>query len=120
MPHRVHTVPCRALEVKKHFWQSGRFFCAQKERVEKIGTRIAQIGIILEELSMAGRVNDALHEYSAFVVGRMGLPYRERGISIISVVLDAPEATISALAGKLGQIPSVSVKTMLAKVEGRG
>lgn len=77
--------------------------------------KIALIGIIVEDLSAAEPTNDLLHEYSQYIIGRMGLPYRTREINIISVVLDAPEAILSALAGKLGQINGIRVKSMTAK-----
>lgn len=78
-------------------------------------TRIALIGIIIEEVKYAEQVNELLHEYGSYIIGRMGLPYKERRINIISVVLDAPENTISSLSGKLGMLKGVSVKSMLSK-----
>ena len=66
------------------------------------------------------RTNDLLHEYADYIVGRMGLPYRNKGVNIISVTLDAPENVISALSGKLGQIPGISVKSMIAKEKKNG
>lgn len=77
--------------------------------------RIALIGIIVEELESTERLNRVLHEYGTYIVGRMGIPYRERGVSIISVAVDAPANLISSLGGKLGQIPGLSVKTIYAK-----
>ena len=74
-------------------------------------TRVAVIGIIVEESSSVERLNDILHEYGAYIVGRMGIPYRSKGISIISIAIDAPQDTISALAGKVGNLPGVSAKT---------
>ena len=82
-------------------------------------TRIALIGIIVYDVDSVRRTNDILHEYAQYIVGRMGLPYRAKGVNIISVTLDAPEPVISALSGKLGQISGISVKSMLAK-EARG
>ncbi len=79
-------------------------------------TRIAVIAIIVENMASAERLNALLHEYGAFIVGRMGLPHRERGLSIISVVVDAPQDTISSLSGKLGMLPDVSAKTVYSKV----
>ncbi|RGB67570.1 iron-only hydrogenase system regulator [Harryflintia acetispora] len=78
-------------------------------------TKIALIGIIVEEPGSVEKTNNLLHEYSRYIVGRMGLPYREKGINIISIVLDAPQSELSALAGRLGQIGRISVKTMTAK-----
>lgn len=79
-------------------------------------TRIAQIGIIVEDPAVVEKVNQTLHEYGGYVIGRMGLPYRQRDISIISIILDAPNEAISALSGKLGMIPGVSAKTVYAKI----
>lgn len=80
-------------------------------------TRIALVGVIVEDPESAAPVNDVLHEYARYVVGRMGIPYRSRGVNIISVVLDAPQNAIAALSGKLGMIAGVSVKTVYAKTE---
>ncbi|MDD6207012.1 MAG: iron-only hydrogenase system regulator [Clostridiales bacterium] len=77
--------------------------------------RIALIGIIVEDQEAVAMVNDLLHEYREWIVGRMGLPYRQREVSIISVVLDAPEDAISSLSGKLGMCSGVSVKSVMAK-----
>lgn len=74
--------------------------------------RVALMGIILEDTESASRVNGLLHEYGSYIIGRMGLPYREKGMHIISVVLDAPQSTISALSGKLGMLPGVSSKCL--------
>ena len=79
-------------------------------------TKIALIGIIIEEKDVVERVNELLHIYSQYIVGRMGLPYRERNINIISVVLDAPQNVISALSGKLGMIKGIQVKSVQAKL----
>lgn len=79
-------------------------------------TRIAVIGIIVENPDSVERLNALLHEYSSYILGRMGIPHRERGLSIISIVLDAPNDVISALSGKLGMLPDVSTKTIYSKV----
>lgn len=78
-------------------------------------TRIAVIGIIVEDKNMAGEVNRLLHEYGQYIIGRMGLPYEKKGVNIISVVVDAPADSISALSGKLGRIPGVGVKALYSK-----
>ena len=78
-------------------------------------TRIALIGIIVEDLSATGRINAVLHECSEYIVGRMGIPYRQKNVSIISVIIDAPGDCISALSGKLGMIEGVNVKTVYTK-----
>ena len=79
-------------------------------------TRVAVIGIIVEDPESVERLNALLHEYGSYIIGRMGVPYRERGISIISVAMDAPADVISALSGKVGNLPGVSAKTAYSKV----
>ena len=74
-------------------------------------TRVAVMSIIVENLEMAERINSILHDYGEYIIGRMGIPYRKRKISIISIALDAPQNTISSLAGKIGSLSGVSVKT---------
>jgi putative iron-only hydrogenase system regulator len=74
-------------------------------------TRVAVMSIIVENGDSVERLNAILHEYGDFIIGRMGIPYRKRKISIISIALDAPQNTISALAGKIGSLPGVSIKT---------
>lgn len=76
------------------------------------------MGVIVEDMDSVEVLNELLHEYGRFIIGRMGLPYRERGVSVISVVLDAPQDTISALAGMVGALPGVSVKTLYSNVSG--
>jgi len=81
--------------------------------------RVAIIGIIVEDGDSVERLNNILHEYGRYIIGRMGLPYRELGINIISVVINAPQDVISALSGKLGRLPGVSTKVLYAKVSGK-
>jgi len=102
---------CEALQLRE---RAGK----EKIRMEQ-ETRIAVIGIMVEDKKMAGEVNGLLHEYGQFIIGRMGLPYEKKGINIISVVVDAPMDTISALSGKLGRLPGVGVKALYSK-EGAG
>ena len=78
--------------------------------------RVAVMSIIVEDAEAVERINALLHEYGDHIIGRMGLPYRKRKISIISVALDAPQNIISALSGKIGAIPGVSVKTAYSGV----
>lgn len=78
-------------------------------------TRIALLGIILEDMSQVEKLNGLLHECSQYIIGRMGLPYRDKGVNIISVVLDAPQDVISTLSGKIGMLPGVSAKTLYSK-----
>lgn len=79
-------------------------------------TRIALIGIITENNDSAEKINALLHEYGQYIVGRMGIPYRQKGIAVISVIIDAPNGIISALSGKLGMLPGVSAKTIYSKL----
>lgn len=79
-------------------------------------TRIALIGIIVDDLSSAEKINLILHEFGKYIVGRMGIPYREKGVSIISVVVDAPNDIISSLSGKLGMLRGVNTKTVYSKI----
>ena len=78
-------------------------------------TRLAIIGIIVEEREIAERINNLLSEYGQYIKGRMGIPYDEKEVSVISVVVDAPMDVISALSGKLGALPGVSTKTVYSK-----
>lgn len=77
--------------------------------------KISVISIIVQEKEASGAINSLLHEFGQYIVGRMGLPYRERNVSIICIVLDAPSNVTSALSGKLGMIKGVSTKTITAK-----
>ncbi len=79
-------------------------------------TRVAIIGIIVEEAASIEKLNQILHDYSEYIIGRMGIPYRERGINIISIAVDAPQDIISALSGKLGAMDGVSSKAVYSKV----
>ena len=78
-------------------------------------SRVALVGILLQDNASSEPVNAILRENSQYVVGRMGLPYRQKGINIISIVVDAPNNTISALCGKLGMIPNITVKAIYTK-----
>ena len=79
-------------------------------------TRIALIGIIVEDMDAVGRLNAILHDYNQYIVGRMGIPYHQKCVSIISVVIDAPNDVISSLSGKLGMVPGVNIKTVYSKL----
>ena len=74
-------------------------------------TRVAVMSIIVEEKEMAESINALLHQFGEYIIGRMGIPYRKRNVSIISIALDAPQNTIATLAGKIGALQGVSVKT---------
>ncbi len=77
--------------------------------------RIGIVGIVIEDLSCTERVNAVLHEYARLIIGRMGIPYRERGVSVIALIVDGNNDDISALTGKLGRISGASVKSMITK-----
>ena len=79
-------------------------------------SRVSVISIMIREEEAVAAVNDLLHEFRQYIVGRMGIPYRERGVSIISVVIDAPQDMTSTLSGKLGMQPGVTAKTLTAKL----
>ncbi len=77
--------------------------------------RVALIGIVVEDMDNVESLNHILHEYGDYIIGRMGIPYRSRGISIISVAVDAPMNIISTISGKLGMLKGLSVKTIYSK-----
>mgnify|MGYP000891921063 CR=1 FL=1 len=77
--------------------------------------RIGVIGIVIEDTSQVVEVNNLLHEYSHIIIGRMGIPYRERGLNVISLMVDGTNDDIGALSGKLGKIKGLSIKSALSK-----
>ena len=79
-------------------------------------TRVAMLSIVVEDESRTAELNDILHQYSEYIIGRMGIPYRNRQISLISIAMDGPADAISALSGKLGNLPGVSAKAVYAKL----
>ena len=79
-------------------------------------TRVAVMSIIVENNESAETINDILHDYGQYIIGRMGIPYRQRKIHIISIAIDAPQDVISALSGKIGKLSGVSVKTAFSHV----
>ena len=90
--------------------------CVNGAKVGQMETRVAIIGIIVENPDSVSQINDILHEVRDYVVGRMGIPYRERNISIISVVVDAPESLISSVSGKIGMLEGVSAKITYSRL----
>ena len=82
--------------------------------MEAVETRVAVIAIIVREGTQVVALNDLLHQYGPHIIGRMGVPYREKGVNIISVAMDAPGDVISALSGKLGRLEGVTAKTVYA------
>ena len=81
-------------------------------------TRVAVMGIIVEEPAAAGELNSLLHQYSSYIIGRMGIPYREKNVNVISIAIDAPQDVISALSGKIGRIRGISIKTAYSNITG--
>ena len=78
-------------------------------------TRVAVISLIIEDPDSVQAMNDILHQYSEYIIGRMGIPYRSRGINIISIAIDAPQDVINALSGKIGRLSGVSSKAAYSK-----
>lgn len=82
-------------------------------------TRVAVIGIVVENTDSVDRLNALLHDYAPYIIGRMGIPYPKKHFNLISIAMDAPQDTISSLAGKVGNLPGVSVKTAFSQVPGK-
>ena len=85
----------------------------KKEKIMQ--TKIAVVAIIVSDLTAVERINSLLHENNQYIIGRLGLPYKEKSVSVISVVMDAPQEVINALSGKLGMINCVSSKVLTTK-----
>ena len=79
-------------------------------------TRVAVMSVIVEKSDSVEQLNSILHDYGEYIIGRMGIPYKEKRVSILSVAIDAPQDTIAALAGKVGNLRGVSVKTAYSNV----
>ncbi|WP_426350714.1 TM1266 family iron-only hydrogenase system putative regulator [Alloiococcus sp. CFN-8] len=78
-------------------------------------TRVGVVAIVLDDINSSPLVNDTLHDYAGIIVGRMGIPYKEKGVSVISIIVDGTTDAISALTGKLGKISGVNVKSAITK-----
>ena len=108
------------------FYRNGAVFrfstTIQKEKTmtENKETRVAVMGIIVEDTDSTEALNAILHEYGNYIIGRMGVPYREKNINIVSIALDAPQDTISAMSGRIGKLSGISVKTAYSNVKGNG
>ena len=89
------------------------FFSAGKDTI--MDNRIAAVSILVEEPDSVEALNSLLHDYAPCILGRMGIPYREKGLNIICVALDAPMDVINALTGKLGRLPGVSAKAVCSR-----
>lgn len=79
-------------------------------------TRVAVMGIIVENRDSVAQLNALLHDYSEYIIGRMGIPYKEKNVSIVSIAIDAPQDVTAALSGKIGRLPGISVKTAYSNV----
>lgn len=95
-----------------HLGRGGNFYL----EVRNMETRVAVMSIIVENPDAVEQLNAILHQHGEYIIGRMGIPYRKRKISIISIALDAPQDTLSALAGKIGSLQGISVKTAYSGV----
>lgn len=80
-------------------------------------TRVAMISIVVESSEHIDELNHILHQYSDYIIGRMGIPYTKRGISLISVAMDAPSDKISAMTGKIGMLDGITSKALYAKLQ---
>lgn len=81
-----------------------------------MGTRVAVVSVIVENMESVEKLNSIFHDYNQYIIGRMGIPYRQKNISIISVVIDAPQDEISALSGRLGRLDGVNSKVAYSNV----
>ena len=79
-------------------------------------TKLAVIAIVVEQEESVHELNGLLHDYSEFIIGRMGIPHRERGVALISVAVDAPADVISGMSGKIGRVAGVSAKVAYSKL----
>ena len=79
-------------------------------------TRVAIIAILVKDRDSSCKINEILHEYGEYIIGRLGLPYKQKGVHIISIAIDAPQDTVAALSGKIGALKDVSVQTLYSKI----
>lgn len=79
-------------------------------------TRVAVVSVVVENYENIEEFNNILHQYSEYIIGRMGVPYRKKNISVISVAVDAPQDIINAISGKLGRLNGINVKTLMSKI----
>ena len=99
---------------QEHCAFRGAFLICEVDNMEN-NNRVATVAMIIDDSNCIEQVNELLHDYSRYIIGRMGIPYREKGLNIINVVLDAPSDAISALSGKLGRLQGVTAKAVYAK-----
>ena len=86
------------------------------ESFDKKDNRIAVVSVLVTDRSVSDKVNGLLSEFGEWILGRMGIPYKEKGVSVLSVVMDAPVEITNALTGKLGRLSGVSVKALFGKI----
>lgn len=91
----------------------------KEEKVDMMVTRVAVMGIIVENLESTEQLNAILHRYSGYILGRMGIPYRDKDINVISIAIDAPQDVTNTMAGEIGALPGVNVKTAFSHVIAR-
>jgi len=111
-------IPARLIRVFWHIYGEAASFGMQLIFVQEeipMETRVAVISIIIENPDSVQPMNELLHQYGEYIIGRMGIPYREKGINIISIAMDAPQDKISALSGKIGRLPGVSAKAAYSR-----
>jgi putative iron-only hydrogenase system regulator len=84
---------------------------------DSVSSRVGVISIIVEDGESVEKLNSILHTYGEYIIGRMGIPYREKGISIISIAIDAPQDIISTISGKIGNLKGISAKTVLSNIK---
>jgi putative iron-only hydrogenase system regulator len=102
-------------EKRCHAFRHGFFVLAGRKENIRMENRIAAVSVIVEEPESVEALNGILHDYSACVIGRMGIPYREKGVNVICLVLDAPTDTVNALTGKLGRLPGVTARAVCSQ-----
>ncbi len=98
MPYALSMLP---------FGRKGRFFMSEK--------RLAVISLIIEDREQSAAINAVLSSFGDYIVGRMGVPYKERGVSVICVIVDAPNEVINTITGKIGMLRGVTAKTLISK-----
>jgi putative iron-only hydrogenase system regulator len=102
-------------EKRCHAFRHGFFVLAGRKENIRMENRIAAVSVIVEEPESVEALNGILHDYSACVIGRMGIPYREKGVNVICLVLDAPTDTVNALTGKLGRLQGVTARAVCSQ-----
>lgn len=112
LPLWVETLNFSLSDMAERFF-IGHFWCLKRMRL-KMENRIALLAIIVKNPENVGKLNELLHQYSQYIIGRLGIPHKARGLSIISVAMDAPADEISALSGKIGKLEGVTSKTVYA------